>query len=413
MQQQLKIEQFPNGFTLLGEPMPWLRSTAFSLLVGSGTAKEPASMLGLAGITLEMAQRGAGSRDSRAIVESLDYLGVDRSSSVSTFHSFFSAAMLSEALHPTLEIYADIVQRPHLPEEELDDSKQGALQELRALEDDPAHRCLTEIKKARFSEPYGRSAYGTQEGVHEIALEDVQKNIDSDYIPEGAILAVAGNFEWDALRREVEKLFGGWKGKSTLKLPELKIQTGTTHIQHDSSQTHIALAYRSMPYNHPDYYQARGLVGVLSDGMSSRLFSEVREKRGLVYTVSASSHSLAGRGSVLCYAGTTTERAQETLNVTIQTIQSLADGITDGELSRLKTRVRTSLIMEQESSMARSSQIASDWYLLGRVPERSEVSARIEALTCESLVEHYRKNPATEWTLVTLGNQALELPHGI
>ncbi len=147
--------------------------------------------------------------------------------------------------------------------------------------------------------------------------------------------------------------------------------------------------------------------------MSSRLFTEVREKRGLVYTVSASSHSLGGRGSVLCYAGTTVERSKETLEVIVQTIQSLSNGISDDEMARLKTRVKTALVTEQESCVSRSSQIATDWYHLGRIPTRAEVLAKIEALHGDALVEHFRTFPAKNWSLVTLGSQALELPSGI
>ncbi len=413
MQSNTVIEKLPNGLVMLAEPMPWLQSAAFTLLVPCGLQRETEAKSGMAGITLEMVQRGAGERDSRGIVDALDFLGVDRSSSVSTFHSIFSAAMLSEALMPTLEIYADIVQRPHLPDEELEDAKQVALQELRSTEDDPAHKCLRELKRMRYSDPYGRSAYGSESGIDSVLLPDVQEMVSAHYRPKGAILAVAGKFEWATLRKKIEALFGGWNGGDALVLPEPEVRSGVRHIAHDSAQTHIALAYDCVPYSHPEYYHARGLVGVLSDGMSSRLFSEVREKRGLVYTVSASCQSTYTRGSVLCYAGTTSERAQETLEVTIQTIKDLAKGITDEELSRLKIRVKTALVMEQESSMSRSSQIAADWFHLGRIPARSEVAAKIEALTGPLLVEHFERHPAANWSLVTLGDQPLELPSGV
>jgi predicted Zn-dependent peptidase len=168
-----------------------------------------------------------------------------------------------------------------------------------------------------------------------------------------------------------------------------------------------------VPYNHIDYYRGRGIVGILSDGMSSRLFTEVREKRGLVYAVSASSHSLKSCGSVLCYAGTTSNRAQETLEVTIDTIQAVAQGIEKDELSRLKSRVQTSLVMEQESSASRSSQIAYDWIYLGRVPGRQEVLDKINALTCDSLLKYCHEHPPQGWTMVTIGPEALEFADAI
>ena len=184
-------------------------------------------------------------------------------------------------------------------------------------------------------------------------------------------------------------------------------------MPHASNQTHLALAYDCVSYESPDYYQTRALVGVLSDGMSSRLFTEVREKRGLVYSVFATCHSLARHGSVLCYAGTTAARADETLRVLVDTIQSLGEGVSDDELERLKYRVKSSLVFEQESSSARSHQIASDWYHLGRVPSREEVCAKIDALSRASLLEHFHRYPPENFSLVAVGPQALELPHGI
>ena len=125
-------------------------------------------------------------------------------------------------------------------------------------------------------------------------------------------------------------------------------------MAHESNQTQIGIAFDSVPYRHPDYFQAWGAVGVLSGGMSSRLFTEVREKRGLCYSVYATMHTLRDRGSVLCYAGTSAERAQETLDVTLGELVRLAEGIEADELARLKARIKSSLIMQQESSSSRS-----------------------------------------------------------
>ena len=409
----LLIEHFENGLTLLGEPMPWLGSAAFTLLLRGGTSVEPADRLGMAGLSLEMAQRGAGKWNSREIVAALDFLGVDRAASVTTFFSGFSAAMLADSLLPTLDIYFSIVQQPHLPKSELVDAKQMAMQELMALEDDPAHKCLTELKKSRFGQPFGRTAYGEPAGIEATQLPDIADSIDKWFRPQGAILAVAGRFDWDTLRKHVGGAMRNWQGGELPQLPAIEVFARSKHVPYESNQTHIALAYDSVPYGHPEFYSARGLIGILSDGMSSRLFSEVREKRGLVYSISASSNSIGKKGSVLCFAGTTNDRAQETLDVTQQTILDLAKGIEEQEMSRLRTRVKTALVTEQESSISRSSQIATDWFYLGRVPAQAEVLKEIESLTEEKMLDHFRRFPPTNWTLVTLGPKALELNHGI
>ena len=408
MQQQVFQHTLPNGLTLLGEPMPWLESVAFTLMFAGGTSREPANRLGLGGMALELSQRGAGKWSSREVVEELDFLGVERSSSISTFHTTISMSAMARVLEPTLEIAAAIVREPHFPEEELEEVRQSSLLELASIDDDPAQKCFLELKRTRFGDPFGRSSVGTESGLESVTHADCVQFHQKFTNPQGAVLSIAGRFDWESFLKIANRLFGDWKGEPLVELGPVQAQTASVHLPHDSQQTHIALAYDSIPYCHPEYYRGRGIVGVLSDGMSSRLFTEVREKRGLVYSVSASSHSLKNCGSVLCYAGTTSNRAQETLDVTVETIRSIAQGIEPGELARLKSRVRTSMVMEQESSAARSSQLAYDWVTLGRTPSRSEVLQEIEALTCENLVEHFQTHPPKCWTLVTIGPEPLE-----
>ncbi len=413
MKQQLLYQQFDNGLVLLGEPMPWLRSAAFTFLLPAGTCYEPGQLDGLAGITCEMVQRGCGDLDSRAFLEELDYLGIERSSSITTNHTSFSCAMPRAVLPRAMELYAALVRKPHLPGKQLNDARQLALQELRALEDEPTHRCFSELKRFRFPIPYGRTAQGTREGLSSIRISHVREFFQLCYHPRGAILAIAGDFDWGEVCRQVGELLGDWPELTPASLPPLTACYGSLHTDHASNQTHLALAYDCVPYESPAYYQARALVGVLSDGMSSRLFTEVREKRGLVYSVFATCFSLAGQGSVLCYAGTTTNRAEETLQVLLETVQSLGDGVTQDELDRLKVRIKSSLVMEQESSAARSNQIASDWFHLGRVPSRNEVCMEIDALSCQSLFDHFHQHAPKNFSLVTVGSQPLELPSGI
>jgi predicted Zn-dependent peptidase len=147
--------------------------------------------------------------------------------------------------------------------------------------------------------------------------------------------------------------------------------------------------------------------------MSSRLFTEVRENRGLCYAVYATCHSLRDRGSVLCYAGTTTERAQETLDVVLAEIARLAQGITADELDRLRAKLKSGLIMQQESSPARSSSMAADWYHLGRVQTLDELRSILDGLTCESINTYLAANAPRGFRIVTLGENELERPLGV
>ena len=393
--------------------MEWLESAAFALLVPAGCCRDPHERAGLGNFTCEMVQRGCGARSSRKFVEDLERLGADNSSSVSNAHTSFGAAMPAESLHDVLSIFADVVQQPHLPEDQLEDGRLVCVQELRAIEDDLAQKTMLALRRRRYADPYGRSSQGTMESLERISLQDIARFFKQTYQPQGAILSVAGNIHVPRLREQVERLFGQWRPQTLPSITETPPNGPYEHIPHESNQTHIAIGYASVPYRDPQYYQARGAVGILSDGMSSRLFTEVREKRGLCYTVYASCHSLRDRGSVVCYAGTTTERAQETLDVILSELHRLGEGVQQEELDRLKARIKSSLIMQQESSSSRASSMAADYFHLGRVQHLEEVKQIIDGLTCDSINAYLADHPPADFCFVTLGEQQLEIPVGI
>jgi len=407
--QKIHTHQFQSGLALVAEEMPWLESAAFALLVPAGCAYEPADELGLAALTCEMAQRGAGERDSRRFLEDLENLGADTSASVSIAHTSLGGAMPAESLPQVLSLYADLVQRPHLPADQLEDARLSCLQEVRAVEDDLAQKTMQQLRRAHYAEPWGRSSQGTEATVKSLTNDDVRRHFQTRYSPRDAIISVAGKIKWDELKANVERLFGGWKAGAAMAVNETPPPRQYRHFAADSSQTHIGIAHDSVPYSNPDYFQIRGAIGVLSDGMSSRLFTEVREKRGLVYTVYAMCHSLRDRGAILSYAGTTAERAQETLDVMLAELKGLYDGITAEEIDRLKGRIKRSLIIQQESSPSRAGSIALDWYYLKRVRPMAELRSIIDGLTADTINGYLAANRPRQFTIVTVGRDALQV----
>lgn len=398
-----------NGLAVLGESMPWLESAALTIVLPAGCVWDPDDRRGLANLTCEMAERGAGSRDSRAFLEELERLGADWSSSVSAAHTSFGAAMPADRLLDVLPLFADLTRRPHLPAEQLEEARQSCLQELHALEDDLAQRVMAGLRRRFFPAPWGRLAEGDEPGLTAASHGDVRAFFEERYHAGEAILGVAGKIDWESTLKQVESLWGDWDSGEPDSLRTAEPTYGYEHIPHESAQTHIGVACSCVPYRDPDYYQARGAIGVLSDGMSSRLFTEVREKRGLCYTVSASCHTLRDRGAVFCYAGTTPDRAQETLDVVLAELTKLNEGVREDELDRLKARIKSVLIMQQESSRARSGQIVGSWYHLGRVPSLDEIRDIIDSLTCDSINDYLRRHPLKEFTVVTLGPRPLEV----
>ncbi len=409
MKQEIYTHTFPNGLTLLAEPMRSLESAAFTLRVPGGCVHEPEGRGGLSVMTVEMTLRGCGERDSRQFVEALDTLGVQRGDSVADALAGYSGATLAANLIPALGIYADVLRRAQLPEDELDSARMVALQELAGIEDEPGQRAMQELRKLHYPHPWGRRSQGERAALESISLAEVQAHYQHCFRPNGTVISVAGKIDWPQIRDEVERLFGDWKKVPDAPIVETPRSERRRHVPHDSNQTHIAVAYDSIPYKDPDYFQAWGAVGVLSGGMSARLFTEVREKRGLCYTVSASQATLKERGSVLCYSSTSAERAQETLDVLLGELVRLAAGIESHELDRLKARIKSGLIMQQESSMSRSSSIARDWYLLDRVRTMDEIESAVDALSADSINAYLKRNPPRDFTVVTLGPQPLEV----
>ena len=410
MPQDVYHHTFDNGLTLLAERMEHVRSAALNFLVPAGCAYDPPAHRGVASVLSDLITRGAGARDSRALTLALDNLGLDRDESVGVLHTRFWGATLARNLPAALEIYADVLRRPHLPADEIDAVKALALQDLQSLEDEPRHKVMIELRRLHYPPPLGQDRRGTKGGIEALTADVLRRHYERHFTPRGTIVSVAGNVEWGPLRDQIGRLFGDWKAPES---PALDVGTTSGRRAHlgkeETAQTQIAIAYPSVPIGHAEYYAAVGAVNVLSGGMSSRLFTEVREKRGLCYAVSASYSGFKDRASVICYAGTTNERAQETLDVTLSELRRLAEGIEGEEVQRVQAGLKSSQIMQEESTSARAGTLASDWYYLGRVRPFDEIKSAIDGLTADGLVAHVRRHPPRDLTVVTLGPKPLRV----
>jgi predicted Zn-dependent peptidase len=401
---------FPNGLTLLAEQMDHVRSATFFILVPAGFTHEPSAKLGTASALAELLTRGAGSRDSRELSLALDNLGTDRSESTGPFNLIFSAGTLARNLASVLEIYADIIRRPHLPEDELASAVELMQQDLLGLEDSPQDKVLLELKSRYYPEPLNRNRYGTASGLENLTPESIREFYRNRCRPDGAIISVAGSFNWPELKAQVERLFGDWSGTLPPRAKAGELRPSVYHIQKETKQTQISLAFKSAPIQSEETYAARGAVGVLSAGMSARLFTEVREKRGLCYSVYASYDSIQDLAAIVGYAGTSADRAQQTLDVMLAEFKRLSEGIADDEVQRVQASLKTSLVMQQESTSARASSMASDWFYLTRVRSLEEIQSEIDKLSPAKILAYLEKYPVKDVAVVTLGPQPLQVP---
>ena len=303
-----------------------------------------------------------------------------------------------------LDLYADIIIRASLKEDQFKLARQLAIDSVYSLDDDPRQKVMLKLREQFYPPPLGRSALGEIVELEALTVEKTAQIIKDNFNLSQTIFTLAGKYDFELVCRQIESLFEHSEDSGG----QVEISVGDragkyTHIENDGAQVHIGLMTGTVRPADEDYYNARVAVSVLSGGMSARLFTEVREKRGLCYAIGARYHGLKDMAGVMCYAGTTPEKAQETLNVIIAEFNRLAEGVSEEEIARAKVGLKSSLILQSESSGSRAGGIGSDYYILGRVRSLDEIKERIEATSVESVLGFLRNNRFKDFTIVTIG----------
>lgn len=406
---EIYTHTFSNRLTLVAEPMTGVRSLAMSLLTPAGVARQPEAQQGVAPLLAELLTRGAGGQASRDFNEALDTLGVHRSASAGNQHLRLGATLVGEHLDAALPLLLSQALAPNFDEHEFEPSRDLCLQEIAALDDDPQRRAMLALRQNHFPEPLGRPSDGVAEHLKAMTLDDVRAYWQAGVVPGGSILAFAGQLDWNKLRDTVGQLTADWTGSADDVAVTKDGPRGYTHLDADTEQVHIGLAYDAPADPDEESMLQRAAVSVLSGGMSSRLFTEVREKRGLCYSVYASYAGMRDRGAVLGYAGTTTPRAQETLDVFIAELHRIAQGVSASELQRAMVGMKARLIMQGESTGARAGAIAADLYVHGRPRTLDELADRVDRVTLEDVNRFVAERLVTDITAITIGPEALRI----
>jgi len=408
MAQGIDKHKLSNGMVLLGERMEAVESVAFGFMLPAGAAIMPKGCCGAANVIADWIFRGAGKRDNRQLGDALDGLGLQRSAGVNTAHITIGAAFESSNLLTAIELYGDVILKPMLTDEQFTPARQLAIDGVKGLDDDPRHKVMLKLREQFYPEPYGRSTAGEIADLEALSPEKTREIIAEDFSPSRTVFSVAGKYDFDAVVGRLEKMFGpGKKGRAGT------LTTGARpgrykHIQNEGAQVHIGLMTPTVRMNDKNYYNARLAVSVLSGGMSARLFTEVREKRGLCYAVGAQYNAIKEAAGIACYAGTTPDKAQETYDVIIAEFNRLADGISEEELQRAKVGLKSALILQSESSSSRAGSNAGDYYMLGRVRSLDEIKTQIDKTTVESVLDFLRKNRFKDFTVVTIGPKEIK-----
>lgn len=399
------------GATLVAERISGVRSVAMNWFVPAGAAYDPESQLGRAAVTSELLLRGAGSLDSRAFTDACDMLGLSRSVSSGSLHMKLSATMLGQHLDAAVPLLRDLFLHPRFEPDALEPARELALASIESLKDDPHHRAVLAARARHYPSPLNRSGLGTPEGLEALSIDAVRQGWAQCASPKGSIVSFAGDIDPARVARRLDDLLGSWQGERPTLSYGPAAPRGYSHEQDQSNQVQIIVVHDAPPAPKPEAYLEQVVVNILSGGMSGRLFTEVREKRGLCYSVSASYRADRDFGSITGYVGTTPERAQESLDVLVAELQRINHGVTAEELQRAIVGLKSRVIFSGESSPARAAALAADQYKLGRPRTLSEIADRLDAITLDEINAYLSTRSLGTLTIQTLGPDPLNPPH--
>lgn len=402
--------QLSNGLCIIVEEMDHVESASYDLLIPGGLVFDEEEHIGASIVLAELIAKGAGQLDSRALSDAFDSAGIRHGEGVGMDRFTLSGSLIASSIDRALELVVSMVRRPFLPEKDIEPIQSILLQDLEALKDNPARRSMVELSKRFYPKPFNRSSLGDARGIQSVNGTLMQQMHARFFQPEGAILSIAGKVDAQRIFATVDELFGDWQGcGASMPTFGVRPQHEYFHIQEQSAQSQIVLAAPSVKFSDDLYYEGKLVASILGSSMFGRLFIEVREKRGLCYSVFARHSSTNLYGTMSAYVGTTPERAQESVDVLLGELQRLPGTITQEELDRSRTNLKASLIMGEESPGSRAGSNANDWWLLRRVRGLSEIQAAIDAVSLDSIEEFLRRYPFKPCSVLTLGSASLNV----
>ncbi|MEM1071915.1 MAG: pitrilysin family protein [Planctomycetota bacterium] len=400
------------GARLLVEPMAGVRSASVCCLVPVGLISEPAERLGATGVLAEMLMRGAGDQDARAQADAFDAAGANRHIDAGGRGVMLRITTLGDRLDEALTLLAETLLRPRLTADTFEPARLLATQALASLADDPRERAVIAARSRHFPVPFNRSSYGTAEGLASLAVEDIAALWSSRALPVGTIIGVAGAVDPERVREALDRGLDGWAGEAAAIAPAGAASHGVGHTPDDSNQVQIVVIDDAPPERDEDAAMVEKLAAsVLSGGMSGRLFTEVREKRGLCYAVSAGYRGDDRFGVISSYVGTTSERAQEALDVLLAELDRIRTGegaVTEDEFARAVVGMKSNVVFHGESAGARAGALVGDQLKLGRARTLEEITQAIDAVTLGGLNSALAGSGGRARTVQTLGPTSAE-----
>jgi predicted Zn-dependent peptidase len=381
----VEVTRLPTGLVVVTDAMPHLETAALGVWVGSGSRNEQPDEHGISHLLEHMAFKGTTQRTARQIAEEIEAVGGDLNAATSVETTAYYARVLRADVPLALDVLSDILADPTFDSEELRREHNVIAQEIGAAEDAPDDVIWDKLQETAFTgQSIGRSILGTPATVRSFDRPRLSAYLRRHYRSPAMVVVATGAVEHRAVLTEVERRFASFAGPRS-PMPESARFVGGSRIEtRDLEQVHIALAMHGLPHRDPNLPSLQVFTNVLGGGMSSRLFQEVREQRGLCYAIYAFHAPYSDIGMFGLYAGTDAADVPELMRVVVGEINAAAESINEAEVARAKAQMKAGLLMALESSTARAEQLARQIFNWGRPVPLEELVARIEAVTVES-----------------------------
>lgn len=384
-----RLTTLPNGLRVISEHIPGIRSVSVGCWIDTGTRDEDRNEAGASHFLEHLLFKGSEALSARAISERFDAMGAESNAFTSKDHTCFWAHLLDADLHDGVEILAEMVQRPAFRPAEIDSERDVVVEEINMAEDDPADVAFEEFSQAVFAgHPLEAPVLGTKASIRAMTRDDIHGYWKRRYTVGSGVVALAGSVDHDAMVGLVGDLFGEWAGDPVDHVVAPVIPSSRVRVvRRRTEQAHLVLGGVGLDRTDPRRWTFEVLSQILGGGMSSRLFTTIREERGLAYSVYSFRNSYADTGAWGVYAGTTPKKAHVVLDLIVAELERMAsEPVTDAELERAKGAIRGGIALSMEDTNTRMVRLGRD-ELVG-IPHLSvdEAIAEVEAVTAADIL---------------------------
>ena len=409
----VQVTTLGNGLRIASDVMPGVETASVGVWVAAGARYEALEDNGISHMLEHMAFKGTRRRSAQGIAEEIEAVGGHLNAYTSREFTAYFARVLRGDLALAVDLLADILQHSVFDESELARERDVVIQEIGQVNDTPDDLVFDHLQGVAFpDQPLGRAVLGTPERVSVFGRQQLLGYMTNHYKAPGMVVAAAGAVDHDVLVRLAGDAFGDLGAGAAPVRDSARYQGGELHEDRDLEQVHLVLAFAAVPYHDPDYYAAHVLSTVLGGGMSSRLFQEIREKRGLAYSIYSFANSYFDTGLFGVYAGTGPDQAEEVLNLTCGEIDNVCAGLPEEEVARARAQHKAGLLMGLESSPARCEQLGRQLLIYGRPIPPAEITAAIDAVDAAAVSRTaWRLVAGAPPSLATLGPMAAARPY--